>query len=601
MSGVAENILCGIVVEVLKTCFVYGNKWIQNYCHAEEYKEQDAGIMQDVVNKLTDIRDFYVEFWCHIPNRDRIVLGKCLKHIHSLLCDDPAGQNLVSIVIGSEKMTTSNPASIYELLRQYGTAIERTSLDSFTSGEGTWGRVKKEMGRTSGKFAYALVGRERHAKLFRMLGEWIDKIDDLISLRSMQLILRGVIASGTFARRVQSFNLPNTSNGMGLLLTNLPPTQNVENDTTLNPVVMTFNRETISILDNSSIVQVPSADAQSAPNSAISLGQGGNRHWAIFSHPSTTAMGVSIAQHVIVEFKPISAFDASIYDVDLRNKALREARSLIRALHIGARDPDKFHVLDCLGLFEERHAIGIIFKLPFDEPERCKCQTLYSLLSKEAKSPLSRKLDNRICLAASLAWSLSKFHLAKWVHKSFSSDNILLFPDMRAVSAGQEDFLWASPYLVGFELARPALGFSDPMSRNQPIQWRQRAYIHPDRLRDNGSAHTFVRFTKRHDIYSLGVVLLELGLLCPVTASKFRDNPNTSKNFDKLHPSDLWKKFQAIASKLAQTMGSIYAEVTLRCLEGDFGIAEREDDDEDTVLTERFIAHVCERLQLIQV
>jgi hypothetical protein len=340
MSGVAENILCGIVVEVLKTCFVYGNKWIQNYRNADDYKEEDGEAMKEVVNKLLDIQDFYVEFWPHIPNRDRILLGKCLNRIHTILCNGST-QDGFSVIVGNETIMASSPADIYQQLSQYGAAVEVLeipSTDNSTFAEGFWERMKKDVTRVSDKLAYTFVGRDRHCKLIRIVGEWINNIDDLIGFRSNQLMLRGIIGSQLLTRMAQRSNLPNTSNRIGLLLTNTTPPPNVEHDVTLNPEVTTFNRNTITMTDNSRI---------NPASSAASPGLGGSRNWATFSpQPPTTAD--SPGQKVIIEFKPISQTNAPIYNDDANTRALSEVRSLVRALHIAAREPDKLHVLDCL-------------------------------------------------------------------------------------------------------------------------------------------------------------------------------------------------------------------------------------------------------------
>jgi serine/threonine protein kinase len=291
----------------------------------------------------------------------------------------------------------------------------------------------------------------------------------------------------------------------------------------------------------------------------------------------------------------ISQTNIPIINPDVRGEALKQVRSLIKALHIGARDPGKFHVLDCLGLVEYPEKIGIIFKIPFESHDQFRCQTLNSLLLNEPNL-LTQKLGNRISLATSLAWSLSRFHMARWVHKNFTSDNILLFQDMTKISEGEHGYSWNCPYLVGFDLARVNIGDSGPLFF-KPLEWRQRAYIHPDRLRNNGSPEVFVRFTKRHDIYSLGVVLLELGRARPFTM----EQPPSSANYSQLRPANLWQTYRAEASQLSQTMGDIYAEVTLRCLDGDFGFDPSGDDEENTYLMKQFIVRVCEQLQSIQV
>jgi hypothetical protein len=160
-------------------------------------------------------------------------------------------------------------------------------------------------------------------------------------------------------------------------------------------------------------------------------------------------------------------------------------------------------------------------------------------------------------------------------------------------------YSWDSPFLVGFELARHSLTISDPQSQ-RPMEWKYRVYTHPQRL-GNGGLQNFVKFNKRHDIYSLGVVLLEIGFLTLFTAPRFVNNPDPSKNLDKLSPSELARRFRGMARSLNANMGNLYAEATLRCLEANFRVDQAEDDAEDTLLTECFIVQVCELLESIRV
>ena len=125
-------------------------------------------------------------------------------------------------------------------------------------------------------------------------------------------------------------------------------------------------------------------------------------------------------------------------------------------------------------------------------------------------------------------------------------------------------------------------------------------YTHPKQLGKIGQ--TYIKFTNtRHDIYSLGVVLLEIGLLTIFTAPQFVNNSDPSKTLDRLGPSDLAQRFRGMARSLKAYMGGLYMEATLWCLEGDFRVDEAEDGTEDTLLTDRFIVQVCEVLVSIRI
>jgi hypothetical protein len=614
MSGAGEAILCGIVVEVLKTCFVYGKQWIHTYRHYDEHKAADADAMDEALNKLLDIRDFYTEFWDHIPPRDRRLLGKFLGQLHGLLKDKltsnqphdlnaPRDRRLLGKFLGqlhgllknestprrppdlNADFTALEPEKIYARLGQYMATIEGPASNSAEDTiyvNGVWERTKMEIDKATEKMRYVFGGRGQTKKLFDLVGKWIDRIDELIAFRTNYILLRVTLDASIAEQvklRVQKYNLPDTRNRVGMLLTNSDIPTSMTADTNLNPIVLEYPSEAVTLVQSAATIGRP-LNAET-PESEI-LGQVGSRHWATFSpEPLKTT-------RVIVEFKPLSQSNGG-------TTSIREVRTLIKALHIGARDADRFHVLDCLGLFKYGpNAIGILFSLPFaEDPSRVKCQTLNRILLKEHDDGLlSRRLGDRIALATSLAWSLSRFHMARWVHKCFSSDNVLLFQDPTSVGDRNDGFTWASPYLVGFELARPNEAYSVPL-RAKPMQWRYKVYTHPDRL--NNDTSTFIKFNKRHDIYSFGVVLLELGELCSFTTRQ------TQTDFGNLTPFDLRCCFRNKAQMLASVMGSVYAEVTRTCLDGNFGVTESDDDSEDTLLSEQFIIRVCERLESIHV
>lgn len=94
------------------------------------------------------------------------------------------------------------------------------------------------------------------------------------------------------------------------------------------------------------------------------------------------------------------------------------------------------------------------------------------------------------------------------VHESFRSENVLFFPQKashggrgRLAPGTQLDL--SEPWILGFEFSRPETYFSD--GRGDMCLSRD-VYRHPDRQK-----HPSKVFNKIHDIYALGVVLLEIG------------------------------------------------------------------------------------------
>ena len=106
-------------------------------------------------------------------------------------------------------------------------------------------------------------------------------------------------------------------------------------------------------------------------------------------------------------------------------------------------------------------------------------------------------LESRTNLAIQLIRALSYIHAVNWVHKSFRSGNIVL--------CLAETSMKVVPLIVGFHRARHVGAASD---KREVLLWDTLVYRHPDRWMESNNPD----FIQEYDIYSLGVVLLELGL-----------------------------------------------------------------------------------------
>ena len=210
---------------------------------------------------------------------------------------------------------------------------------------------------------------------------------------------------------------------------------------------------------------------------------------------------------------------------------------------------------------EDNNRVGIIFQLPFSNHNRFGCLTFNTILSEP--NVLFRILTDRISLATALALTLSRFHLAQWVHKSFSSHNIILFRDVTSRMNVQPGFWLEFSLRRWVRAGMRQTAVSDPRY-NRPVEWTYRAYVHPERLTDDFSPQSSIRFKKPHDNYGLCVVLLEIALGRPVTSLKFCQNQDPSKNLDVLSPLDLLGQYRSKATKISIRMGDIYSEVTVR-------------------------------------
>lgn len=134
--------------------------------------------------------------------------------------------------------------------------------------------------------------------------------------------------------------------------------------------------------------------------------------------------------------------------------------------------------------------------------------TPYSLL-RAFTLPFKRPtLGQKFHLAHELARCISQLQLVRWVHESFRSENILIFPCAQESRLGltKDDMRldYRQPWVLGFEFSRPEVDFS---AGRVDICPSRDVYRHPDRQRRPSKP-----FNKMHDIYALGVVLLEIGV-----------------------------------------------------------------------------------------
>lgn len=108
-------------------------------------------------------------------------------------------------------------------------------------------------------------------------------------------------------------------------------------------------------------------------------------------------------------------------------------------------------------------------------------------------------LGARFKIAQDIAKSIGAFHADGWVHKSVRSHSIVFFR-----THGERTLITDSPYLVDFEYSRPETGSTLLLRDNDD---EKNLYRHPE-IQDVARSS----FSKSDDIYSLGVVLLEIAL-----------------------------------------------------------------------------------------
>ena len=282
-----------------------------------------------------------------------------------------------------------------------------------------------------------------------------------------------------------------------------------------------------------------------------------------------------------------------------------DVRDLARKLRHA--DPFAFGLLNCKGAMRvlgqppglDLAAFDLVFNLP-PGTDAEQLQSLRALLLLPAAAP---SLSRRLRLAQELATSVSYVHTFGFVHKNICPGSVLLGKEERSqIDAGAATPNRRSSFLIGFDSFRSAAGNT---SLTGDRDWVNNIYRHPERMGEFPAE----AYRMQHDIYSLGVCLLEMGLWeslieypegstsNPEYGRVCRDFLRTAKPwvFFKDHLVDLAE------NELPRRMGDRYASVVVTCLtcldrDGDFG-EEAEVDLDGITLGLRFIEVIFGQLK----
>lgn len=183
---------------------------------------------------------------------------------------------------------------------------------------------------------------------------------------------------------------------------------------------------------------------------------------------------------------------------------LEERLAMLAAL-LRDKKPPSFRAPPCLGYVTREDSegdaeFGFVFKKPDEFGDSFARLDVKRLLKSRPKPSLSA----RVALAALVADCLSSFHSVNWLHKGLRSQNILLFQSQK----GSPDF--GKPYVSGFDLSRPMQ--HGQMTVKPQFDPAFDIYRHPNAQ----SSQTDGSYMKSYDIYSLGIILIEIAHWKPI-------------------------------------------------------------------------------------
>jgi hypothetical protein len=267
----------------------------------------------------------------------------------------------------------------------------------------------------------------------------------------------------------------------------------------------------------------------------------------------------------------------------------KDIRLLATKLHCA--DPSTFSVLKCRGMVKMKSSNGsrtTAFQLVFDVPSPGEPRSLRNYIALNTPHTLTERVD----VAKQLARSVSFMHTLDFVHKNIRPENFIGFDE-----TGLGSF-----YLAGFEHVRSADGITQYRS---DADWHKNIYRHPERQ----GRRIEEKYRMQHDIYSLGVCLLEVGLWKTLVLygadGKIR-SPNTElfrssiEELRRKKPIEIKDLLVDMArNDLAPIVGDLYKGVVLNCLTCldednlDFGDNSEFEDADGIAIGVRFIEKVC--------
>ncbi|KAH8195751.1 hypothetical protein TruAng_010079 [Truncatella angustata] len=273
--------------------------------------------------------------------------------------------------------------------------------------------------------------------------------------------------------------------------------------------------------------------------------------------------------------------------------------------------PEAFRTPHCLGFFDQADCkdedsdddisnlrLGLVFERPEEDQihKEMPPVSLRELLERDPKTYRRPSLTDRRSLALAVSNCVLSLHLANWLHKSLRSDNIIFF----RTSKGHLDY--SKPYISGFDFSRPAR--KDEMTEIAGDDVMHNLYRHP--LVQSTNTDERPRFKKSFDIYSIGVLLVEIAHwatveeILGINLKVARGRPSTiARVRDKLLTDEM-------REELSGYMGKIYEKAARRCIAGGkwLNLLDTDDETNDQVantLSLAFYENVVKELESIVV
>ena len=288
----------------------------------------------------------------------------------------------------------------------------------------------------------------------------------------------------------------------------------------------------------------------------------------IMSSDSTRSEAVYLGKSVWIEWK---AYGPDHHSSSAWDEMIEDRVKQLASLLGSSGKPKEFRAPQCLGYIEkkseEKRGFGFVYDKPGDATSATKPVSLLELI-RTTKIP---SLTQRRALAQAISESLMYLHSVNWLHKGIRSDNVVFF-----VQPGSKAVL-TEPILSGFEYARPDT--TGEMTEPTPRYSENDVYKHPHTL-----SIARPRSTKSDDVYSMGVVLIEIAHWRSIAdmVGLPKDTKAARVMMRKVRGMLLEREFLEGIEGVA---GDLYEEAVRKCLVGgeELGLAKNADETDPEV------------------
>ncbi|RSL60680.1 hypothetical protein CEP53_005381 [Fusarium sp. AF-6] len=315
---------------------------------------------------------------------------------------------------------------------------------------------------------------------------------------------------------------------------------------------------------------------------------------------------------------PVIIEELEILSADYNEQKMSERlfSSLEMVMSLPREQASLFRSLNCAGicLDTKQKRIRLLYRYPdapvgLDMQHRPRVRHLAEVFGMFRSNPINPDLrlfvsiNERLRLARDLAAAVFEFHKIEWWHKSISSYNVLLFfyDDTTKVNCGRSrttnegndppprKLSLGRPSLIGFSHSRPGnADYSNKMHGDSArVPYRHPRYAGadaPDASKASG-------YLAEYDYYSLGLVLLEIGLWCRLR--RFATDRTQTREEMRQELLLRWVPL------LEGTLGAQFASAVESCLSGVLG-GSGENPGSDIVdeKFEQLVLRPLERCQL---